>query len=505
MIALLHGFVAASFFAVGSDVAQVLADAREALGWDAVERAAAVRVRGDARLLGTAALQTELFDARGRWVQTFEGPLPQQAGSDGTTQWSVDWSGTPRVMELGDRVRGDVGALFLSGRWVVADTLVFDAVSAHDGALELTFHHTEGPLSGTVELDAETSLPRRASWGEGSERATWTFTGYTDHEGFRFPAEIRLEQSGTVQSLTTRDVDLLATVADDRFAPRLDRPRDTRFVDDAPATLEVKRVRTGHLLVRPSIDGEELGWFIFDTGAGTNCISTHVAGKLAEGPFGEIPARGVGGTVLSHFWRAEKLELGPLVVEDPVFMGLDLEFLEAPFGVEVAGILGYELLSRCVVELDLAGDYIGLFAPDAYELDPAGAWEEAVLYERTPCVRAEFEGHTGLFRLDTGATGTVTLHQKATQELDLVRGRETTPASSGGVGGTVPVLVGHLASFRLGGHAFGSIPAHFALEDKGAFGDDYTAGNIGGDLLRPFLLVFDYPNRRLGFVLEERD
>jgi len=65
------------------------------------------------------------------------------------------------------------------------------------------------------------------------------------------------------------------------------------------------------------------------------------------------------------------------------------------------------------------------------------------------------------------------------------------------------VLTGALESFELGGHDFGRIPAQFAIEDKGAFGDPYTLGNIGGKLIEPFLLVLDYPHERIGFVLKE--
>ncbi len=56
---------------------------------------------------------------------------------------------------------------------------------------------------------------------------------------------------------------------------------------------------------------------------------------------------------------------------------------------------------------------------------------------------------------------------------------------------------------RIGGRELGPMSASFALEDTGAFADDYTAGNIGGKLLEPFQMVFDYPGGRVGFVPRE--
>jgi len=36
----------------------------------------------------------------------------------------------------------------------------------------------------------------------------------------------------------------------------------------------VKRAPTGHPLVKPVVNGQDTGWFIFDTGAGIGCVST---------------------------------------------------------------------------------------------------------------------------------------------------------------------------------------------------------------------------------------
>jgi hypothetical protein len=199
------------------------------------------------------------------------------------------------------------------------------------------------------------------------------------------------------------------------------------------------------------------------------------------------------------------MELGALTLSDPIFMGLDLAFLEPHFGVPVAGILGYELLTRCVAELDMQAASIALHDPAAYSLPPTGRWEEALLYSRQPCVRASFEERgvlqEGVFKIDTGAAGdTVTFHYQVVHDLALTEGRSTRAGTAGGVGGLVGTRVGELTSFRLGGHDFGAVPASFTLEDKGAFSDDYVWGNIGGKLLEPFRLVFDYPRGRVGFV-----
>jgi hypothetical protein len=487
-----------------SSATEVLAAARRALGWNALAGTpAALRIEGGARFVGTDAPQTLLFDGSGRFLETFEGPLSQSDGTDGRTWWVRDRTDTPRILVLGDLADAQVQQLFLTGAWSVpGDLLRFESAPRHeDDGVALDFTHADGVITGTIELDTQTWRPRSVTFGADETPSTWTFEGYREHDGFPFPDRIVFAQNGMEQRFETRSVERLATADGADFAPRIEAPGGARFDPTVPAALEVKRVRTGHLLVHPTVDGEDLGWFIFDSGAGINCIANDVTDALPEGPFGEIGARGIGGTVPARFWRAHELRLGPLTVEEPLFMGLDLTFLEPHFGVPVGGILGFELLARCVAELDMVEGAIALHDPAAYALPEGGRWEEAQLYGRHPCVLASFEDREGVFKIDTGAANdTVTLHYRVVHDLDLTKGRETTMGTAGGVGGSVGMRIGKLASFRLGGHEFSAVDAGFALEDKGAFADDYVWGNIGGKLLAPFRLVFDYPGRRIGFV-----
>jgi hypothetical protein len=158
-------------------------------------------------------------------------------------------------------------------------------------------------------------------------------------------------------------------------------------------------------------------------------------------------------------------------------------------------------LARCVAEVDMVAGTVALFDPLRYALPEQGHWEELTLHGRIPCVRADFEDKRGLFKLDTGAAGdSVTFHYQAVHDLGLAGTRETSAGLAGGVGGMVGTREGQLATFRLGGHAFQAVQASFAMEDTGAFADDYVSGNIGGELLKPFRLVFDYPGERIGFV-----
>jgi len=149
----------------------------------------------------------------------------------------------------------------------------------------------------------------------------------------------------------------------------------------------------------------------------------------------------VGGKEAAAFRQGRLFELGPLRFENPMYVELDLSFLAGIFDEEIVGIVGYDVFARSVVELDPATGEASLHDPATYTLK-GGEWRELLLDGRVPAVQASFEGHTGLFRLDTGANGTVTFHGPTVARLDLLAGRELGSGSAGGVGGSIPTSTG---------------------------------------------------------------
>ncbi|MFT3880830.1 MAG: retropepsin-like aspartic protease [Gemmatales bacterium] len=176
-------------------------------------------------------------------------------------------------------------------------------------------------------------------------------------------------------------------------------------------------------------------------------------------------------------------------------------------GAKIAGVIGYGVFHRCTVELDMENNTVALFDPKTYDQNRVqNRWQKLYQTARVACVEAEFEGHKGIFKLDTGAAGsTVALHAPTVEKYKLLDGRQTTETLAGGVGGNVSAKSGKLKYFELGGHRTDDIEVTFATTAKGAFNSADTLGNIGGDLLKPFKLVFDYQNKRIAFIKRENE
>ncbi len=273
------------------------------------------------------------------------------------------------------------------------------------------------------------------------------------------------------------------------------------FVPTVPPEIEVRRVKTGHLLVRPTINGRESGWFIFDTGAGINVISTPHVSDYALTPSGSLTAKGVGGNEESKLFRAARLVLGPMTMHDQPLMATDLSFLKSHLGEEIVGVIGFGVLARCVAEVDLATPSIRLHDPARFSLPDGATWSEMSLEARVPSVKARFEGREGRFRLDTGANDGLVFHAPAVRRWRLLENREVSDAKVGGVGGFVPVKRGEVAWVELGGVRHEHVSARFATQpDKGTFAKKKLAGNIGAGLLKHYVLVLDYASERIAFM-----
>jgi Aspartyl protease len=483
---------------------EVLARVRAATGYERLRvRRDGVLAEGTARVGGLDSKLTLLFTPDGRFRTDIEGPLGSVTGFDGSAGWELDWSGMPRTLELEDLELAQLEAAIRSGRWLAEDgpfAVSVDAAGTDDKQVAFNLALKRGLLKATVFVDRATWLPKTVKRrGVGGEEVV-ELGDYREALGFRFPHRVTRTLGSTTSVYEIRTVAAAPGSSRARYRPVTARPADTRWDTATPARLEVRRARSGHLLVHPLVSGQDVGWFILDSGAGAMVIDQKVAEQLGMPAVGEIVAVGVAGTTKTRFRMGGPLRLGPLTMTRTRYLELDLGFLTKAFGLPVGGIVGRELFARAAVEIDIAGEAVSLHDPARYRLEDA-QWQELFFSGRNPAVRARFEGDRGgLFKLDTGSDQTVTIHAPAVDHLGLLAGRETRESRSGGVGGSRPSRRGKLAWFELAGHRFESPEVEFAGAGEGAFSDVYTTGNIGAGFLKAFRIVFDYGNKRVALA-----
>ena len=436
------------------------------------------------------------------YVLRLAGPLGITKGFDGETAWETGYDGTTRATGLQERDDELFMQWLLDGTWLsrrVPIDVAFAEEDVDGTLLEVTLRET--PTRALVQLDPETSLPTTVRRDTTSGPRTWELSEWREvGGGLQLAHEVRMRDAEGPRSwVRWEEASPLPTFVRSPFEPVRGAPRDTRFDPSIPNELDTQKLFSGHVLVHPTIDGEDVGWFILDTGAGGMCIDRAVAEDLGLETIGEVVAVGVSGRETTRFRQGASFALGPLRYDGPIYVELDLAFLSDVFGEEIAGIVGYELFARSIVEFEPTTGHASIFEPSSYTLEGAD-WQPMILDARVPAVEADFEGHTGHFRLDTGAGGTVTFHSPTVKAHDLLAGRELTRAGAGGVGGMTATWRGTLAWFELAGHRFESPTVEFAETEIGGLSDPYLAGNLGQGFLEPFRLVLDYANARIAFV-----
>lgn len=483
------------------DLQEVLTHAEAAAGaeaWQALEHGLALD--GDALYSGVDCAFDLAFAPGGEFRFAVDGPLANTSTWDGEQAWSRDGLGPARPLVLEELESSLIPQWVHSGHWTRAGLEIELLEPRSDDVVELTLALPDSPQGARLTLDAATWLPRELWREDQGLESTVRFLDHREVAGVTLAHRVEFEQAGVVGFVEIEGAAPAGPPDGERFDLEGVRARDTRFLEGVDAAVEVRRVATGHLLVHPRVDGADLGWFILDTGAGRLCIDPQAADTLELPEFGSVPAVGVAGAVVTSYRGASAFRLGPLELSDPVFVELDLAFLEPHFGVPIAGICGHDVFARSVFELDLEAPGAALHDPAAYEL-ARGEWSPLVVEGGLPCIPCRFEGdREGLFRIDTGDPGTVTFHGPAVAALALLEGRDVRAGVAGGVGGTSATKIGELDWFEIAGRRFDRVEATFSLAREGAHAEDHVVGTLGSELLRAYEVVLDYGSGRIALA-----
>ena len=251
----------------------------------------------------------------------------------------------------------------------------------------------------------------------------------------------------------------------------------------APAVIPFE-IASNHIYVKGTFDGGKR-WFLFDTGASASYVASPLCSKEAPQRIGALV---VGSVAIPkqafNCWRVSDL-------------GFD--------GHALDGLLGYDFISRYVVEIDYQKRLLWLHDPANYAYVGTATPTKLTLIEddsggKIPLATVGLTGpdgrrYEGPFIVDTGARTSLTLGDRIAQRSGLT-------ADSGGA---VRVLVGggslvrearmavrRAAAADFAGQTF-THPVITVSEDKtGILAAPEFDGVVGGELLRRFRVVFDY-------------
>src|SRR4030095_8011300 len=273
-------------------------------------------------------------------------------------------------------------------------------------------------------------------------------------------------------------------------------------------TLPAEITTYGGIFLRARINNSQPMCFALESGASSPFfIDTRRARDLGLKLQGRV-SRG-GGAGPSVYDVAETsgltISIAGLKYDGQSAAVIALDSIEAQVGRPLDGIVGLDLFTRYVVEIDYAGDEIRLHDPKTYTYSGAGESIPLTLRDGHFFVAAKIQmpGHPpveGRFLVDTGGvmvTAVLTTPFSRSNNLPASNQKKILDKSLSGLGGQTKLLVSRATSFTLG-HLSIRAPVLYVSQDTGgALGSSDYEGLIGSEILRRFSVVFDYAHGRL--------
>ena len=246
------------------------------------------------------------------------------------------------------------------------------------------------------------------------------------------------------------------------------------------------KFENNQVYLRVAINHSEPRLFVLDSGASGCVIDTGVARRLGLAIEGERQGTGAGkGTVKIKFAKDVNYSLAGLSFTVPQSYVIDLSGQPALIGRELAGILGSDFFMQYVVEVDYEAQVMTLYDPATFKAAASATAIPVTITRKTPYIKigitlAGRERAERVVQIDSGSGDAVdddTLAQSP-QKLEIV----------GGVGL---------------GQEFRTVLARAQKVDIGPFVLEQPTGATGGvqligtEVLRRFLVVFDYNHSRI--------
>ncbi len=240
-------------------------------------------------------------------------------------------------------------------------------------------------------------------------------------------------------------------------------------------------------------------WWLLDSGASASIVDADFARSLGAGTRGKVGGFGFGKLFTLGFVRLPPLVLpthdGPLQLGAQIVMS-SRGLSAASYEPQIAGILGFDFLSRFIVRIDYAASELTLFDVNYHFVTPP-PWQDAPHKYRMPTLVAQVDNlPPGRFSIDTGAQFSSFFYPYAAANHLLRRwGVEHVSAGMNGVQLDRLCRFEHLrlGRFTLRNPLF-NVPAAAGL-GTAAVGE--LAGNLGASALRNFVLWLDCSRQRI--------
>jgi len=249
--------------------------------------------------------------------------------------------------------------------------------------------------------------------------------------------------------------------------------------------------------------------FILDTGVRTTVLTEKTLSDLLNLEYArKITIPGVGGEKLVDAFVVNdvSLNIGEIQGEGHALLVLEKDLLQLKnyLGVNVHGILGYELFSRFVVDINYDRKQINFYRPEDFKKKKSFEVLDIIIEDTKPYLVANFsirkkEGEQkGKFMIDTGASHSLLLDTRSDVLIECPEPNLETTLGRG-LGGTIHGRVARIDNMHFDKFNFNGIITTFPNKDSYDvdFKSNQRNGTFGGGMMTRFHTIYDYANGKL--------
>jgi len=488
---------------------EILAANKAATGGSALENKATVKTSYDYSGQGMTGKTHSLSDiTTGHFADDFTiGPMSGANGFDGKDGWAKDPSGAVTVQAGGDQRKLAVNEAYRrSNAWWQPDF----------GGAEIVYEGTKTDAGNTYDVlkitpkegkdfqawfDTKTHLLMRTVEVQSGNTITVTLSDYKSFDGVMLPVKGTIDDGNGakyIQHVTLTETKFLPKEDNAAYSPPKVNLDDFQIAGGAKEATFPIEIVNNHIFGKVMANGKGPYTFIFDTG-GHNLITPKTAKKLNLKMVGTMPGQGVGNKVEDiGITKLDTVEIaGKVTLDKQTFFVLDFAGDDDTEGFPMEGMIGFEGFRRFVTQIDYSAGTMKLMLPSAFDPKHAGTPIPFEMNGQIPQVKGSFEGIAGLFDIDTGARDEITLTGPFAKKEGLrAKHPKGVEAVDGwGVGGPARGYVTRGGELMLGDVKIPTTVASFSLQEKGSFSDASYAANVGGGILKRFIVTFDYEHR----------
>lgn len=250
--------------------------------------------------------------------------------------------------------------------------------------------------------------------------------------------------------------------------------------------------------------------FILDTGVRTTILTQKTFSDILNLSYSrKYTISGPGGEKLvdAYVTNNVSIDLPGVNGRGHAMLVLAEDYLELRnyLGTDVHGILGYELFSRFIIEIDYQKRMMTLMTPDRFrkrsKFHPIPiVVEDTKPYIMAPLILKDGTSINAKLLMDSGASHGLML--ETTSDPRITVPKQTVSSLIGrGLGGEIYGKVGRIKSLTLGTNILEDVIVNFpdpnSYTDSIKMGNIFRNGAVGGEVMSRFTIVFNFPKEKI--------